>query len=122
MRLLNLVEKYHGIGAAAHRLGEIAALLVADIAGRRADQARDRVLLHELRHVDAHHRILGVEEELGERLAKLRLADARGTEKQERAVRPARVAESGARAANGIRDDAHRLLLADDPPSEGLLH
>ena len=33
---------------AAHRLGEVAALLVADVARRRADQARDRVLLHEL--------------------------------------------------------------------------
>jgi hypothetical protein len=30
---------------AAHRLGELAALLVADVAGRRADQPGDRVLL-----------------------------------------------------------------------------
>ena len=33
---------------APHGLGEVAALLVADVARRRADQARDGVLLHEL--------------------------------------------------------------------------
>jgi hypothetical protein len=35
-----------------------------------------------------HEHVLGVEEELRERLAELGLADARGAEEQERAVRP----------------------------------
>ena len=34
-------------------VGEQAALIEADIAGRRADQAADRVALHVLRHVEA---------------------------------------------------------------------
>ena len=56
VRLLDLVEQDHLVGPPPHRLGQRAALLVADIAGRRADQPRDRVLLHVLRHVDADHR------------------------------------------------------------------
>ena len=46
MRLLDLVEQHHLIGPPPHRFGERAAFLVADIARRRADQPRHRVLLH----------------------------------------------------------------------------
>ena len=46
------------VRAPAHGLGELAALLVADVAGRRADEPRDGVLLHVLGHVDADHRVL----------------------------------------------------------------
>ena len=76
VRLLDLVEEDHAVRPAPHRLGELAALLVADVARRRADQARDGVLLHVLGHVDADHRLLVVEEELGERARQLGLADA----------------------------------------------
>ena len=122
MRLLNLIQQDDRIGPPAHRFGEVAALLVADVAGRRADQARHGVLLHELRHVDADHGVLGVEEELGERLAQLRLADARRPEEQERAVRAARVGEPGARAPDGVRHDMQRLVLADDALGQRFLH
>ncbi len=44
VRLLHLVEQHDAVRAPTHGLGQIAALLVADIARRRADQARDRVL------------------------------------------------------------------------------
>ena len=40
--LLDLVEQHDRVGPAADGLGELAALLVADVAGRRADQARRR--------------------------------------------------------------------------------
>jgi len=56
---------------------ELAALVMADVAGRRADEPRDRVLLLVLGHVDAHHHLLVVEQELRQRLAQLRLAHAR---------------------------------------------
>ena len=42
MRLLDLVEQDHLIRPPAHRLGQHAALVVADIARRRADQPRTR--------------------------------------------------------------------------------
>ena len=42
MRLLDLVEQHHAVGPPPHRLGQLAALFVADVAGRRADQPRRR--------------------------------------------------------------------------------
>ena len=110
------------VGPAADRLGELAALVVADVAGRRADEPRDGVLLHVLRHVDADHRVLGVEHELGERAGELGLADAGRAEEQERADRPVRVAEPGARAAQRVGDGLDRLVLADDALVQALLH
>ena len=40
--LLDLVEQHHRVGPAAHRLGELAALVVADVAGGRADEPATR--------------------------------------------------------------------------------
>ena len=94
VRLFDFVEEDHAVRAAAHGFGQSAALFVADVSRRRADQARDGVLLHELAHVDAHHRVLVVEQELGQRLAQLGLADAGGAEEQERADRPIRIAQA----------------------------
>ena len=115
MRLLDLVEQHHLIGPAPHRFGQHAALLIADIARRRADQPRDRVLLHELAHVDAHHRVVVVEQEVGQRLGQLGLADAGGPEEQEAAQRPVRVLQAGARTAHRLGHRVDRLVLADHP-------
>ena len=106
VRLLDLVEQHDRVRPAPHRLGELTALLVADVARRRADEARHGVLLHVLRHVDADHRPLVVEQEVGERARQLGLADAGGAEEQERADRPVGVGEPGARPADGVRDRA----------------
>src|SRR3546814_9746952 len=75
----------------SHRFGERAALFIADIARRRADEPRNAVLLHELGHVDADHRIIVVEQETCERLGQLGLADARGAEEEEAAERAIRI-------------------------------
>ncbi len=96
---------------AAHRLGELAALLVADVARRRADEPRDRVLLHVLAHVDAHHRPLVVEQELGERPRELGLADAGRAEEDERADRP----RSGRRARRASGEPRSRPPRAPRP-------
>ena len=53
MRLLDLVEQQHAVRMLGDRLGEQAALVEADVARRRADQARHRVPLHVLGHVEA---------------------------------------------------------------------
>ncbi len=122
VRLLDFVEQQHGVRATPHGFGQIAAFFVADVAGRCADQARDRVLLHELGHVDADHRLFRVEQEFGERLAQLGLADAGRAEEQERAVRSIRIGEAGTRAADRIGYGAHCFGLADDALRECVLH
>ena len=93
--LLDLVEQHHRVRAAAHRLGELPGLLVADVSGRRADQPADRVPLLELAHVQADHPVLVTEQRLGQRPGQLRLADTGRTEEQEAADRPVRVAQPG---------------------------
>src|SRR4051794_12840849 len=120
--LLDLVEQEHAVRLPAHGLGELAALVVPDVAGGRADQARDGVLLHVLGHVDAHHRVLVAEEELGERPGQLGLADARRPEEHERAGRALRILQARARAADRLRDDLDGRVLADDALVELLLH
>ena len=93
MSLLDLVEEHDGVGAAADGFGELAAFVVADVAGRRADETRDGVLLHVLGHVDADHRVLVVEEKFGERARGFGLADAGGAEEDEAADGALRIAE-----------------------------
>jgi hypothetical protein len=83
VRLFDLVEQHDAVRFAAHGLGELAALLVADVSRRGADQARDGEFLHILGHVDAHHVLFVVEQRLGQRLGQLGLADAGRAEEQE---------------------------------------
>ena len=92
-----------------HRIGQEAALVVADIARRRADQSADGVTLHVLGHVKALH--LDAEGG-GQLLGHLRLADAGRTREQERADRLVRIAQTGARQLHRRRDLLDRLLLA----------
>src|SRR3954462_14788129 len=102
--------------------GGPAPLGVADVARRRTDQPRHRVLLHVLGHVDLDHRVLVAEQELGQRAGELRLADAGGAQEDERSGRPLGILDPGASAADGLR---HRLdgdVLADDALVQLLLH
>ena len=64
--------------------GEQPALFKADVSGRRADQARHRVLLHVLAHVEANELDADAIRELASHLG---LADTRGTGEQETAHR-----------------------------------
>ena len=81
-------KQHHGVGLAADLLGQLPALFVAHVAGRRAEEPRDGELLHVLGHVDADQGVLVAEEVLGQRPGQLGLADAGGAEEDERADRP----------------------------------
>ncbi len=80
------------------------------------------MLLHVLRHVDADHRPLVVEEEVGERPRDLGLADSGRPQKEEGADRPVGVLETGARAAHRRCDRGHGVLLTDHPFADSFLH
>ena len=95
--------------------------LVALVARRRADQLRDRVLLHVLGHVEAQERPLVVVQRGRERLRELRLADARRTEKHERRLRLLRILEPHARDAHGVRELVDDVILAEDAGRERLV-
>ena len=122
MRLLDLVEQDDRVRAAPNGLGQLAALLEADVARRRADEPRDRVLLLVLGHVQPDHGAVVVEHELGERARELGLPHSGRAEEDERADRTVRVLEPGARAAQRIGHGLDGLVLADDALVQPLLH
>ena len=83
MRLLDLIEQHDAVRLAAYLLGELAGLVIADIAGRRADDARDGELLHKFGHIKTDKRFGRIEHIRGKALDKLRLADAGAADKDE---------------------------------------
>ena len=121
MRLLQLVEQDHGVGAAPHGFGELAALFVADVARRRADQPRYGVLLHVLAHVDAGQGAFVIEQPGGQRLGQFGLADAGRAEEDERAERLLGIGKPALVAADGVRHRGDRLVLADHPAAQDAL-
>ena len=122
MRLLDFIEEHHRVRTAPHGLGELAGLVEADVAGRRANHARDGVFLLVLAHVDAHHRVLVVEQERGERARQLRLADAGRAEEQEAAERPLRILQAGAGPSNRVGHRLDGFVLAHHPFVQPRLH
>src|SRR5581483_736157 len=113
MRLFDFVEKDDRVRPPADLFGQLAAFLVADISRGRADQARYRVLLHVLGHIDAHHRVLIVEKEFGQSTRQLGFPDSGGAEKDEGADRAAWIAQACTGPANRIGDALDCYVLAD---------
>ena len=118
MGFFDFVEQDDGVRLAPDRLGQLAALVVADVSRRGADQPRDRVLLHVLRHVETDHVRLVVEQACGQRTRQFGLADARRPQEDERTDRALRILEARARPDHGVGDRLHRLVLSDQPPVE----
>ena len=113
MRLFYLVKQHDAVWLAAYLLGELAGLVIADIAGRRADDARDGELLHELGHIEPDKRFGRIEHIRGEALDKLRLADAGAADKDE-ADGLALDLEPDAAALYCGADGVHGFILTDD--------
>ena len=113
MRLFDLIEEDEAVGPVADGFGELTALLIAHVAGRRTDKTRHGMPFHVLGHVDADQGLLVVEHELGERSRELGLAHPGGPEEHERRKRPVLVGKSRAGAAERIRDRFEPLFLAD---------
>ena len=116
MRLLDLVEQQHAVRVLVDAVGQQAALVEADIARRRADQPRDRVLLHVLRHVEAQELDA---HELGELLRDFGLADAGRAREQIAADRLLRLAQTRARQLDRRRQSARSPCPGRTRPASG---
>ena len=115
MRFFHLIEQYDRVGLTADRLGQLAALIVADVSGRRPNQTGDGVFLHIFAHIDPHHAAFIIEKRLCQRLGQLGLADAGRAEKEEGADRTVGVGDAGTRAENGFADPLYCLILTNNP-------
>ena len=118
VRLLDFVEQDDGVRVPLHTFGELTAFLIPDIAGRRTDQLGDRMLLHELRHVEPDQALFAAKQETRQRAGDFGLADARRPEEQERTSRTARGLQAGTGSPDGTCQGGNRLFLADDPPMQ----
>lgn len=124
MGFLDLVEEHHAEGFFADRVGQFAADVVADVAGRRADQALVGMLGAELGHVEADVGALVAEQQAGDGLRQLGLADPGGPGEEghaARAVALAAGADPGHRALDDVQHVGHRVLLALDPAADDLV-
>ena len=104
VRLFDLIKQHNAVRLAADGFSQLAALLKADITGRRAHHARGSVFFHVFAHIQADQRIFIAEHRLAQGAAQLRLADASRSQEDEGANRPFRVLKSRARAADGAAD------------------
>src|SRR4030095_12186321 len=106
MCLFDFIEQHHAVGLAAHCLSKLTAFLIADIAGRRADELGGGVMLHELRHVYANHRFFRTAEIARRLLGKLGFADAGRPRENEATDWPKWILETDSGTANRF---AHRF-------------
>ncbi len=110
MRLLDLIEQKHAMRMLIDAVGQEAALIEADIAGRRADQARDRMALHIFAHVEAQKLNTHERCELARNFG---LADAGGAGEEIAADRLFRLAQAGTRKLDRGRQLLDRGILAE---------
>ena len=71
MSLFNLIEKNHAVGLTANLFGELTALVISDVARRRAYELGDCVFLHELGHIKSYHCAFIAEKCCGKSFAEL---------------------------------------------------
>src|ERR1700694_1742820 len=122
VRLLDLAEQHPRERLAPPLLGELAALLVADVARRGTEQPRGGEAVVELAHVDLDERVVVAEQEVGQRLGQLGLTDTGRAGEDERARRALRILQAGAGTPNRLRNRLDGVLLADDPLVDLVLH
>ncbi len=113
MRLLDFVEQQHAVRMLVDAIGQQAALIIADIARRRADETRNGVTLHIFRHVEAQH--LDAHDG-GELFGNFGLADAGWTGEQVRANWLVRFTQAGTREFDGCRKRRDGIVLAKHDP------
>ena len=80
------------------------------------------MFFHEFRHIDAHHRLFGIEQEARQRFAKLCLTDPGRAEEQEGAIGAMGIADPCPRAAHGVGDRLYRFVLTNNALVQRLLH
>ena len=120
--LFDLIEKHHGERLAADLLGQLAALVVADVSRRGAEQAGGGEAVVELAHVDLDEILVRAEEELRQRLGQLSLTHTGRAGEDEGTGWAVRILQAGAGAPDSTGDGLDRLVLADDALVQLVFH
>ena len=120
--LLDLIKEDDRERLATDLFRELATLVVADVARRGTKEARGRVLLRELGHIQLDESVLVAEEELGEGLGQLGLTHTGRTGEDERATGTVRILQTRARTTDRLGESLDGLVLADDALVQLVFH
>ena len=80
------------------------------------------MLLHKFRHIDSDHGLLGIEQELGQRLAQLGFANPGRPQEQKRAVWTIGIRQTRAGTTHGIGNRRNGFFLTDHATMQRMLH
>ncbi len=122
MGLLNLVKKQDGVRPMPHRFGQSPALVITDIAGRRANHFGNGILLHILAHINPNQGLLVVKHKSRQGFGQLGFADAGRSEEHKGTNRPVGIGDAGSRALDRFADFLNRLGLTAHPPGQLRFH
>src|SRR5208282_1549548 len=114
VRLLDFVEQNDRIWRPFDAFRQLSTLFVTNVTGRRTDQFRYGMLLHELRHIEADESFIAAEHEMRQSARDFSFAYAGRSEEQERPDRAVGALQPGTRAANGASQRADGFFLRDD--------
>ena len=113
MGLFDFVKQHHRIGLAPDFLGQLTGIVVAHISGRRSDNPRYRMLLHEFGHIQPDQRFGRVKKLVCQCFHQFGLSHACGTGKDE-GYRFLLVGNSGTASLDGTHHGVHRFVLPHD--------
>src|SRR4051812_35856058 len=116
MSLFQFIEHDNTMRAATQLAGELALLVVTDIARRGTDHARNRVLLHVLRHINADQVFVGTKDLCGQRSCQFGFTNAGWTKKHENTGWTIVWLESCTRHLDSLGDAMHGFVLTNDSP------
>src|SRR6476646_7109745 len=111
MRFLDFIEQHDAVRMRPDCIHQESTLLEADIPWRRADEPRDRMLLHVLTHVEAAELVAQLDRQL---LCELGLAHARRAGEEKCSGRAIRLPEAGTRPLDRLSHYMHCLGLAEN--------
>ena len=120
--LLNLIEEDDREGTTTNLFGELATLVVTDVAGRSTEETRRGVLLRELGHIELDQRVLITEEEFSQGLRELRLTHAGRAGEDEGATGTLRVLQAASSTTNRLGQRLNRGILTDDALVQLVFH
>lgn len=106
------------MGTGTYRLRELAAITVADVARRRADESGDAMTLSELTHIDTNQRLFTAEDLPRQCLRQIRLPYARRAKEEEGSDGMLSVTQPETSTLHGTADDCYGIILSDDAAAE----
>lgn len=114
MSLFDFIEKNDTVGISSNLFRELTAFLVANIARRSTNQARNRVLFHVFAHINTNHVLIRIKQFECKSLGQLCFTGTRGSNEKEASGGLVRTRQASTTAQHGIRNGTNSFILTND--------